>query len=66
MALGPYVPFEHWPGATRSAIATAYAAKAEAAADRIREHMRTASCTCARAGEFAGDGRCSRCWGWPR
>jgi hypothetical protein len=41
-ALGPYVPFESWPESTRSAIVAAYADKAAAAAERIRESMRAA------------------------
>lgn len=35
------------------------------AAERIREQMRQARCTCATPGELAEDGRCFRCWGWP-
>lgn len=37
------------------------------AATRVREQARTVSCCC-RSGpaELAEDGRCSRCWGWPR
>jgi hypothetical protein len=64
-ALGPYVPFEHWPDSTRESMAVAYSDKAAAAAARIRESMRRARCTCTRPGELADDGRCSRCWGWP-
>ena len=59
-------PFEEWPEPTRRAIATAYARKAEATAERIREATRTARCTCAAPGELASDGRCSRCYGWPK
>ena len=65
-ALGPYVPFEHWPATTREGVRIAYAAKAAAAADRIREQVRAAACGCVRPVELADDGRCSRCWGWPR
>jgi hypothetical protein len=60
-ALAAYVPFEFWPEPTRSAIAAAYADKAAAAAERIRESVRGAPCTCARP--RAGYGRCGRCFG---
>lgn len=63
MAAGPYVPYEYWPEPTREAVAAALHAKGEAAAERIREQVRTAKCTCARPGQRAEDGRCSRCWG---
>jgi hypothetical protein len=65
-ALGPYVPFEHWPDATRTSMAVAYADKAVAAAARIRESMLRMPCKCTRPGELAEDGRCSHCWGWTR
>lgn len=35
------------------------------AAERVREQMRSAPCTCARPATPADDGRCSHCWGWP-
>jgi hypothetical protein len=62
-ALGPYVPFEHWPDGARARIASAYTTKAAAAATRIRERMRTRMCACAKRGDLADDGRCSRCLG---
>jgi hypothetical protein len=62
-ALGPYVPFESWPESTRSAIVAAYADKAAAAAERIRESMRAAPCTCASPGAPRDHGRCGRCFG---
>ena len=64
-ALGPYVPFEHWPDSTRASVAVAYADKAAAAAARIRESVRSVPCKCTRPGGLADEGRCSRCWGWP-
>jgi hypothetical protein len=61
-----HVPIEFWPEPTSRAMAVAFAVKAEATAERIREQMRRARCSCVLPAELADDGRCSRCWGWPR
>jgi hypothetical protein len=36
----------------------------EERAQRIREEVRTAPCSCERAAEPLLWGRCPRCWGW--
>ena len=61
-ALGPYVPIEAWPEATREAIADAYTIRAASAAERIREQVRAARCSCRLPGPVALEGRCLRCY----
>jgi hypothetical protein len=65
MAAGPFVPFEHWPAATKAKIGDAYRAKAAAAAEPIGRKARSPRCACVEAtGHRNPDGRCSRCYGW--
>jgi hypothetical protein len=62
----PHVPIEFWPVPTKQAMIAALQARAEATAERIREQMCRVRCSCVLPAELADDGRCSRCWGWPR
>jgi hypothetical protein len=61
-----HVPFEFWPESSQRGLRAEFGIRGSVAAGQIRERMRQMPCSCLEPGELAADGRCTRCWGWPR